>query len=67
MGFFRSLLDFEGDHLVLKKTRTTTAPQRGDTPKKLIGILRRGPIYELKALTAIASTYRPSATSGSPT
>jgi Cdc6-like AAA superfamily ATPase len=58
------VLDFEGDHLVLKRTRTNAAPQPGDTPKKLIGILRRGPIYELKALTAIASGYRPFASAG---
>jgi hypothetical protein len=49
------VLDFEGEHLVLKKTRTNEAAQRADSPRKLMSILRRGPIYELGRLSTAAN------------
>jgi hypothetical protein len=47
------VLDFVKDHLVLKKTRGDDPPRIGDTPRKLVELLRRGPIFELAALSHI--------------
>ena len=41
------VLDFEKGHIILKKTRSTEPPRIGDNPKKLMTILRGGPILEL--------------------
>lgn len=50
------VLDFKGKHLILKTTGTTKAPRVGDTPNRLLGILRRGPMFDLAALSATASS-----------
>lgn len=46
------VLDFSRNHLVLKTTGTTESPRIGDTPKRLLGILRRGVVFELGELTS---------------
>lgn len=55
MRFRRNLrvLDFSKDHLVLKNTGGTAAPRAGDTPKKLLSILRRAPLLGLDKLSNI--------------
>ncbi len=55
MRFRRNLrvLDFTKDHLVLKSTGGAGAPRPGDTPKKLLSILRRGPAFDLTRLSDI--------------
>jgi hypothetical protein len=45
------VLDFEHDHLVLKKTRSNEPPRQGDTPRRLIELLRRGPVFDLLILS----------------
>jgi hypothetical protein len=45
------VLDFKKDHLVLKSTGGGAPVRPGDTPKKLLSILRRGPLFELSNLT----------------
>ncbi len=45
------VLDFTKDHLVLKNTGGSTDPRPGDTPKRLLAILRRGPAFELNTLS----------------
>lgn len=45
------VLDFTKDHLVLKNTGGTASPRPGDTPKRLLAILRRGPAFDLSALS----------------
>lgn len=44
------VLDFTKGHLVLKSTGVPVPPRPGDTPKKLQGILRRGPLFDLREL-----------------
>lgn len=44
------VLDFEAGHIVLKETGTNVATKTGNTPKKRLGLLRRGPLFELKEL-----------------
>lgn len=46
------VLDFEAGHIVLKETGTRVATKIGDTPKKRLAFLRRGPLFELEELTA---------------
>jgi hypothetical protein len=53
------VLDFVKDHLVLKKTRGDDIPRVGDTPRKLVELLRRGPIFELSHLTSIVEPDDP--------
>lgn len=49
------VLDFTKGHLVLKNTGGGTGTLRaGDTPKRLLAILRRGPAFELSALADLA-------------
>lgn len=45
------VLDFVKDHLVLKRTQGDAPPRVGDTPKKLVDILRRGPAFPLSNLS----------------
>ncbi len=52
------VLDFVRDHLVLKRTQGDEPPRIGDTPKKLIDILRRGPAFPLSTLSEITSPAR---------
>jgi hypothetical protein len=47
------VLDFVKDHLVLKRTRGDDVPRVGDTPRKLVELLRRGPMYSLALLSTI--------------
>ena len=47
------VLDFQKGHIVFRETGTTTEPKIGDTSKRLSGILRRGPLFELKSLSDI--------------
>ena len=44
------VLDFRKGYIVFRETGTTTDPKIGDTSKRLSGILRRGPLFELKLL-----------------
>lgn len=44
------VLDLTKSYLVLKTTRVTTEPKKGDTSKKLLSILRRGPLFSLQGL-----------------
>lgn len=44
------VLDFEGRHLVLKETGRQTETRVGDTPRRLIQILRRAPRFDLAEL-----------------
>jgi hypothetical protein len=46
------VLDFEGGHIVLRETGRQKPPRLGDTPRKLITILRGAPEFELARLTA---------------
>jgi hypothetical protein len=43
-------LDFVSGGLVLKRTGTQEAMKRGDTPKKLLALLRRGSLFSLETL-----------------
>lgn len=44
------VLDFEAGYLVLKETGKNVATKIGNTPKKRLGLLRRGPLFELNQL-----------------
>jgi hypothetical protein len=48
------VLDFERGHMVLKRTRSTDPTRIGETPKQLIALLRRGPIFELSRLSDVS-------------
>lgn len=48
-----TVLDFEHGHMVLKRTRSADPAKVGDTVLKLVALLRRGPIFELKMLADI--------------
>lgn len=48
------VLDFEKDHLMLRRTRSNDAPKPGETPRKLIELLRRGPVFDLTKLSHLA-------------
>jgi hypothetical protein len=45
------VLDFSNGYLTLKDTGGKAALRVGDTPNKLLGILRRGPSFELTQLS----------------
>ena len=45
------VLDFQKGYIVFRETGTTTEPKIGNTSKRLSGILRRGPLFELKLLS----------------
>lgn len=45
------VLDFESGHLVLKETGTHTAAKVASTPNQRLGLLRRGPLFELEGLS----------------
>ena len=47
------VMDFVEGHVVLKETGTTNPPRRGDTPRKLITILRSAPRFELSRFSTI--------------
>ena len=49
------VLDFVKDNLVLKKTIGQDAPRIGDTPRKLVELLRLGPTFELSLLANIVN------------
>jgi len=44
------VLDFEAGHIVVKETGTNVATKIGNTPKKRLALLRRGPLFELSEL-----------------
>ena len=44
-------LDFQKGYIVFRETGTTTKPTIGDNSKRLSGILRRGPLFELQQLS----------------
>jgi AAA ATPase domain len=50
------VLDFVKDHLVLKKTQGDDVPRVGDTPRKLVDLLRRGPVFHLSLLSDILAS-----------
>jgi hypothetical protein len=52
------VLDFQGGHLVLKDTGTTRDPRIARTPRQRLGILRRGPLFDLQRLKAAESGSR---------
>lgn len=43
-------LDFQKGYIVFRETGTTMEPKKGDTSKRLSGILRRGPLFDLSCL-----------------
>jgi Cdc6-like AAA superfamily ATPase len=45
------VLDFSRGHLILKDTGGASALRKGDTPNRLLGILRRAPLFALQELT----------------
>jgi hypothetical protein len=45
------VLDFERGHIVLKRTRSDEPAKVGDSPRRLVEILRRGPVLELSQLS----------------
>ncbi|MBI1927865.1 ATP-binding protein [Candidatus Poribacteria bacterium] len=47
------VLDFRKGYMVFRETGTTTEPIIGNTSKQLSGILRRGPLFELRLLSDI--------------
>ena len=44
---YLKVLDFESGHIVLRETGRRKAPRLGDTPRKLITILRGAPEFAL--------------------
>ena len=44
-------LDFQKGYIVFRETGTTIKPTIGNTSKRLSGILRRGPLFDLKQLS----------------
>ena len=44
-------LDFQKGYIVFRETGTTNEPTIGNTSKRLSGILRRGPLFDLKQLS----------------
>jgi hypothetical protein len=52
------VLDFVKDHLILKKTQGDELPRVGDTPRKLVDLLRRGPIFRLSLLSGILANSK---------
>jgi hypothetical protein len=49
------VLDFVKDHLLLKAARGEETVRVGDTPRKLVELLRRGPTFELRKLSNIVN------------
>ena len=47
------VLDFEEGHLVLKETGTVKEPRLGDTPRRLITILRSAPVFRLESFSGL--------------
>ena len=45
------VLDFERGHMVLKRTSSVDPTKVGDTARRLVALLRRGPIFELGRLS----------------
>jgi hypothetical protein len=50
------VLDFVRGYLVLKSTGGAAEARPGDTPRKLLSILRRGPLFQLSTLTDAANS-----------
>jgi hypothetical protein len=48
---FIHVLDFEEGHLVARQTGKKGTSRRGDTARRLVGILRRAPQFELSSLS----------------
>jgi hypothetical protein len=44
------VLDFVDSHLVLRETTSLKAGEKGDTPKRLQDLLRKGPVFELASI-----------------
>lgn len=49
------VLGLEGGHLLLKRTRSNEQPRIGDTPRRLVAILRLGPAFPLERLGSVAT------------
>ena len=49
------VLDLDAGHLLLKKTRSTEVPRIGDSPRRLVAILRLCPVLELEPLRIAAA------------
>jgi len=45
------VLELTNQSLVFKRTGDKAPPRAGDSPKRMLSILRRGPVFELSALT----------------
>jgi hypothetical protein len=50
---YLKVLDFEDGHIVMRETGTNRLPRTGDTPRKLITILRGSPQFNLSRLTRV--------------
>jgi hypothetical protein len=50
------VLDFEAGHLCLKRTRSGEPARIGDTARRLVAILRNGPIFDLNSLSPLLAT-----------
>jgi hypothetical protein len=50
------ILDFESGRLVLKATGTKEEHKIGSTPNQRLGILRRGPLFELAEISNRAAS-----------
>ena len=46
-------LDFQKGYIVFRETGTTNKPTIGDTSVRLLGILRRGPLFKLEQLSGM--------------
>ena len=46
-------LDFQKGYIVFRETGTTNEPTIGDTSMRLLGILRRGPLFKLEQLSGM--------------
>jgi hypothetical protein len=55
---FLHVLDFDGGHLVLKETGRATPDRVGDTARKLVALLRRGPMLDLDRLAEAVTQHR---------
>ena len=46
-------LDFQKGYIVFRETGTTKKPTIGDTSMRLLGILRRGPLFKLEQFSDV--------------
>jgi hypothetical protein len=56
---FLKVLDFERGYILLRETGTQKAPRLGDTPRRLVTILRGAPDFALASLTPAVDSNQP--------